>query len=169
MKTTRKQKGFSLIELLVVVAIMLVIAAIAVPSLLAAKRSANESAASQTLRTATTALMNYEQTYQSTGYPASFASLGGATCGGLTPTSSSTGACMMDNQVATAISSSTNLNNYVFTYTNGANTPSNTFTLTAVPANSQAGSKGFYVDQGNTIHYTTDGSTPTYASPVLGQ
>jgi prepilin-type N-terminal cleavage/methylation domain-containing protein len=169
--TNRKRnssRGFSLIELLIVVAIMLVIAAIAVPSLLAAKKSANETATSSTMHTVVTALENYSQTFGTVGYPALAKTLGGTTCGGLTPTSSITGACMIDDKIAAQLDAGT-LGSYNFVYTNGANVPSNTFTLSAVPANAQAGSKGFYIDQNHTIHYTTDGSVPTSASPVLGQ
>jgi type IV pilus assembly protein PilA len=59
----RKQKGFSLIELLIVVAIILIIAAIAIPNLLRARISANEAAGASTIRTINTAEVTYSTTY----------------------------------------------------------------------------------------------------------
>lgn len=175
MKNRKRQQGFSLIELLIVVAIILVISAIAVPSLLAAKRSANQSAASSSMHTAATALQNYAQTYGSIGFPATanFANLGGATCGGLTPTPpTSTAACIMDNSVATAISGGTSLNGYLFVYTGGAPAANGviyTYTITAGPTvPGQTGVSTFYIDQLNTLHFRTDGTMAGPTDPVLG-
>ncbi len=59
----RKQKGFSLIELLIVVAIILIIAAIAIPNLLRARMAANESSAVASVRTINTGMITYNSTY----------------------------------------------------------------------------------------------------------
>jgi prepilin-type N-terminal cleavage/methylation domain-containing protein len=132
----RKQKGFSLIELLIVVAIILIIAAIAIPNLLRARIAANESSAASIVRTLNTAEVSYVTAYPSTGYSATMAVLGG-TCNAATPPTSAT-ACLIDDTLATA-GNTTGKSGYKFNET-GTGTPAGTYLVTATP--SAAGSSG---------------------------
>ena len=95
----RKQKGFSLIELLIVVAIILIIAAIAIPNLLRARMASNESAAASQIRTINTAEVSYVTAYPTDGY-ATLAKLGGTSSSCATgPTNAA--ACLIDDVLAT--------------------------------------------------------------------
>ena len=98
----RRQEGFSLIELLIVVAVILTIAAIAIPSLIRAKISANESSAAACIRQISTAQIAYAASYPLVGYATNLASLGpgsgNTSCASSGPTS--TAGCIIDDILA---------------------------------------------------------------------
>src|ERR1700722_18066857 len=124
-----KQKGFSLIELLIVVAIILIIAAIAIPNLLRSKMAANEASAVASCRTINTAEVVYSSTYNTPAiFSTDLASLSGASCGpAVVPTS--TTACLIDPALAAATGAATGKSGYFFTYSGVGGT----YTLNAAP------------------------------------
>jgi prepilin-type N-terminal cleavage/methylation domain-containing protein len=120
----RKNQGFSLIELLLVVAIILIIAAIAVPSFLRSRMAANESAAAASVRSLNSAQISYNSAYPSIGYAATLSALGGTSCN--PPGTNS--ACLIDTQLATGARSG-----YSFTLTAVTGTPNATYNIIAAP------------------------------------
>ena len=152
-----KQKGFSLIELLIVVAIILIIAAIAIPNLLRSKMAANEASAVASLRTLNTSIVAFQTTYATD--PALLADLGPA------GTPSSTAADLVDSLLGKdpAVKSG-----YSIAYVKGSGTPITTYTLIATPVSTSTGQRKFFTDQSGVIRQTTDGSTPNNSSTPIG-
>jgi type IV pilus assembly protein PilA len=120
----RKHKGFSLIELLIVVAIILIIAAIAIPNLLRARMAANESSAVASIRTINTAEITYSSTYPTVGFATSLTNLGGVSpC-----VPSSNTACLIDSVLASGTKSG-----YNFTAVGSGGPPLVQYFATGVP------------------------------------
>jgi type IV pilus assembly protein PilA len=154
----KKQKGFSLIELLIVVAIILIIAAIAIPNLIKSKMAANEASAVGSVRTVNTGEVNYAASCPAIGFSATLVELNtGAVCAG--------GQGIIDPVLGAGAKSG-----YTFAYTptKGGDGLNDTYTQTGIPATvGTTGQRAFYSDQTGVIRYNLAGVAPTVASPAL--
>ncbi|HKR29750.1 MAG TPA: prepilin-type N-terminal cleavage/methylation domain-containing protein [Terriglobales bacterium] len=159
----RNEKGFSLVELLIVVAIILIIAGIAIPNMLRARMAANESSAVAGMRTIFAAEMAYDaQAWtnpNAIGFSNLLKDLGNTTCNPPTMIS----ACLLDDSMANAATISKS--GYLFTYTpknpgGGKNTD---FDLNADPVTrGQSGERSFYTNTTGVIRYNpTAAAGPT--------
>jgi prepilin-type N-terminal cleavage/methylation domain-containing protein len=147
---TRKQRGFSLIELLIVVAVILVIAAIAIPNFLRSRMRANETAAVQNLRNITTANTVYLTTY-GIGFSDNLIKLGGNAV-----ITDSTAAGLIDSVLSSGVKTG-----YSFTYVVTGTDPSGQvvgYSVNAEPTNVGAtGDRFFFVDQSCIIRHNGTG------------
>ena len=163
-------KGFSLIELLIVVAIILIIAAIAIPNLMRSKIAANQASAVGSLRTINTAQVTYASTYN-LGFATSLTDLGPPS-GGATAPAATTGADLIDSVLAAGAKSG-------YTFTLGGTTPAScgpatttgclTYTVTASPTvQNTSGQNGYFTDQTNVIRFNSGGTAAVTDSPIGG-
>jgi type IV pilus assembly protein PilA len=173
MKTT--EKGFSLIELLIVVAIILIIAAIAIPNLLRSKIQANEASAVYSLRAVSTASITYASSYGN-GYAPTLGALGGKA-------GDTVASCDEALLIDSVLSNNGTGNNatksgYNFVYIPGTANPTKpdgctspglaNWQMRALPqVVGSTGQRGFYADPVGAITFTTDGSAPNNASSPL--
>jgi type IV pilus assembly protein PilA len=160
----KRAKGFTLIEVLIVVAIILVIAAISVPNLLRAHIAANEASAVGSLRTMSSGANSYSSTYGD-GFPPSLAVMG-------SKTPASANASCDEAQLIDNILTSGKKSGYIFNYTmanpntlapKGCSNPGgNSYFIEAHPqAIGQTGQRSFCTDQSGVIRFDPSGTTVT--------
>jgi prepilin-type N-terminal cleavage/methylation domain-containing protein len=153
----KRQNGFSLIELLIVVAIILVIAAIAIPNLLRSRMAANEASATESIRMINTAEAAYYTAYPSQGYSNLLTDLGGA---GPCLAATITAACVLDNAVSNATGAGSGKSGYFFTYTPvaGGGGPVSQYTILGTPVSvGSTGQRQFFSDESYVIRFSTTG------------
>ncbi len=138
-------QGFTLIELMIVVAIIAIIAAIAIPSLLNARMSGNEASAISSLRTLTTVNEQYRTRF-----------------GNYSPTL----AALNTEGYIDAVLGGGTKSGYAFNYAG----PGATWSTDATPSTvGTTGERGFFSDESGVIRFTTNGVAPTTASPPIDQ
>jgi len=158
----KDSRGFSLIELLIVVAIILIIAAIAIPNLLRSRIAANQASAVGSLRTINTAEITYASTYNA-GYSPTLAALAPPPAGSQP---SATAAGLIDSVLASGTKSG-----YGFVYAPGAAVGGRieTYTLNANPSTvGTTGTNFYFTDQSGVIRQNSTATASASDSPLAG-
>jgi type IV pilus assembly protein PilA len=164
----QKNKGFSLIELLIVVAIILIIAAIAIPNLLRSRMAANEASATASLRTLNTAEITYASTYNS-GFSSTLNQLSTPTPAGTQPSFSA--ADLTDPILSGVQSGATNSftkNGFLFAYVGGGTYPTiANYTINADPVSrGSSGQRSFYTDQHAVVTANSTAQASSNDTPI---
>ena len=170
----KSSRGFSLIELLIVVAIILIIAAIAIPNLLRSRIAANQASAVGSLRTLNTAEVTYATTYN-TGYSSTLGNLGPPAAGS-NPVATAAGLIdeVLSGTGATGGPAATQSakSGYEFTYSAGATDTSgriNTYSIIATPISvGTTGTNFYYTDQSGVIRQNSTAVAGSTDSPLAG-
>ncbi|PSH05464.1 MAG: pili assembly chaperone [Acidobacteria bacterium] len=166
-----KQKGFSLIELLIVVAVILIIAAIAIPSFQRSRMAANEASAVGSLRYIHTAQITYAQTYPEVGYASDLATLGPGPVFGANP--SSTNAVLLDNVLGaptpggSAATKGNPKSGYLFYVSDAAGTPVSSYSCNGDPVTpEQTGKHFFFSDPSGVIRSNETKAATVTDNPI---
>jgi len=169
----RKQKGFSLIELLIVVAIILVISAIAIPNLMRSRIAANEASAVGSLRTINSAQFTYAMTFPTTGFATSLFILGPVSAGSTAVTSAN--ANLLDNVLGAASNggassaapnAKSGYNFYITASAGSAGSPTSFYQSNANPISTRTGTRYFYSDASGVIHYNASLTATSTDAPL---
>ncbi len=164
MKTLKGNKGFTLIELMIVVAIIAIIAAIAIPNLLRSRMSANEASAAGGMRTLSTSEVSFQTAAfvdndgDGVGDYGTLPELGDPDGGGLTP-------AFIDPVLATGAKQGYT---FVAAVTFGSLAVPPSYTINADPqVAGRSGFRTFFVDESGVIRQDTTGAAATVASPPM--
>jgi type IV pilus assembly protein PilA len=153
----KRQRGFSAVQLVVAIAILVVLAAIAIPNLLHSNLSENESAAAASLRTLNGACEDYARLYG--GYPKTLSNLAPGS------TANAAAAALIDAELAGGTK-----NGYGFAYTAGASGVSGnvlSYSITANPLNpGSSGRRRFFTDQSGVIRASMVGAADASSTPI---